>query len=121
MKWLLVLFAAFALSASAADVTGTWKASIETPNGVMENTFVFKAEGNKLTGTLSGPMGERPISKGTVDGDNVSWTVAMEFNGNAFELNYKGKVAGNEMKITMEFPGGGGEGRTFEMIAKKVS
>ncbi len=119
MKWLLVLFAAFALTASAADVAGTWKASIETPNGNMENTFVFKVDGDKLTGTVgSEMMGERPISEGKVDGDNLSWNVKMEFDGNAFEMTYKAKVTGNEMKITMSFPQGD---RTFEMTAKKVS
>jgi opacity protein-like surface antigen len=119
MKWLLVLFAAFAMTASAADIAGTWKASIETPNGSMENTFVFKVDGNKLTGTTSSEMGgERAISDGKVDGDSLSFTVKMEFNGNAFELNYKGKVSGNEMKLTMSFPGGD---RTFEMTAKKTS
>lgn len=119
MKWLLVLFAVFAMTASAADVAGTWKATVETPNGNMENTFVFKTDGAKLTGTLSSEMmGERAISDGKIDGDNLAFTVKMEFNGNAFELNYKAKVTGNEMKITMSFPQGD---RTFEMTAKKVS
>src|SRR5947208_2692478 len=53
MKWLLVLVALFAMVASAADVNGTWKASIETPNGNFEQTFTFKADGNKLTGKVS--------------------------------------------------------------------
>jgi hypothetical protein len=119
IKWVLVLFAAFALTASAADVAGTWKASMETPNGTMENTFVFKVDGAKLTGTLSSEMmGSQPISDGKIDGDNLSFAVKMDFNGNAFELNYKAKVTGNEMKITMSFPQAD---RTFEMTAKKVS
>ncbi len=50
MKRLLVLAAVFALSVLAADVTGTWKATAEGPNGTMERTFVLKAEGDKLTG-----------------------------------------------------------------------
>ena len=51
MKWLLILAAVFAFTASAADVAGTWKATMETPQGAMENTFVFKMDGANLTGS----------------------------------------------------------------------
>ena len=65
MKWLLVLFAAFAFTASAADIAGTWKASTETPNGTFETTFVFKVDGTTLTGsTTNQMMGEKAISEG---------------------------------------------------------
>jgi hypothetical protein len=115
--WVLVLMAVFSLTVMA-DASGTWKASIETPNGAMENTFTFKVEGDKLTGTITmGQMGEGPISEGKVDGDNVSFAVVREFNGNEFRINYKGKVAGDEMKLTGEVVG---RDRTFEMTAKRA-
>src|SRR5450759_201727 len=80
--WVLALMAVCAIVALAADASGTWKASVETPNGTMENTFTFKVEGDKLTGTITmGQMGEAPISEGKVDGDNVSFAVVREFNG----------------------------------------
>ena len=119
MKYLLILIAAFAMTASAADVAGTWKASNETPNGTFETVFVFKVDGTALTGTVSSQMmGEKPISEGKMDGDNVSFVVAASFNGNDVKLNYKGKVEGKEMKITLSLPGGD---RTFDMVAKKTS
>ena len=72
MKWLLVPIALFAITASAADVAGTWKATSETPNGSFETTFVFKVDGEKLTGTTSNQRsGELPISDGKIDGDNL--------------------------------------------------
>ena len=118
MKWLLLLMAVFAVTASAADIAGTWKGTAETPNGSIERTFVFKVEGDKLTGTVTmGQMGEGPISEGKVDGDNVSFAVVREFNGNEFRINYKGKVSGDEMKITGEVVG---RDRTFEMTAKRA-
>lgn len=121
-KWVLVLIAIFALTASAADIAGTWKSSMETPNGTFESTYVFKVDGNKLTGTISmGQMGEAQISEGKVDGDSLSFVVVREFNGDQFKTTYKGKVAGNEMKLTMTFQMQGGEERTVELTAKKVS
>ena len=53
-----------ALAVFAADITGTWKGSIETPGGTFDNTFVLKADGAKLTGTLQGgPGGELKIEE----------------------------------------------------------
>jgi hypothetical protein len=116
--WVLAMMAVFSLVVLAADASGTWKASIETPNGTMENTFTFKVDGDKLTGTITmGQMGEGAISEGKADGDNVSFAVVREFNGNQFRINYKGKVSGDEMKISGEVVG---MDRTFEMTAKRV-
>src|SRR4051794_36385155 len=111
------LMAVFALLAFA-DASGTWKTSIETPNGTMDNTFTLKVDGAKLTGTISmGQMGEAPISEGKVDGDNVTFAVVREMNGNQFRINYSGKVAGDEIKITGEVAG---MDRKFEMTAKRA-
>src|ERR1019366_2437871 len=51
--WILALMAVCSLAALAADASGTWKASLETPNGTMENTFTLKVDGDKLTGTVT--------------------------------------------------------------------
>jgi hypothetical protein len=119
MKWLLVVMAVFALTASAADITGTWKATSEGPNGTMERTFVFKMDGAKLTGeTTSQMMGKSTIMDGKVEGDNVSFTITVKFQENEMKLNYKGKVSGNEIKFTVEGMGGG---QSMVWNAKKVS
>jgi hypothetical protein len=118
MKWLLVLMMGLALTASAADVAGTWKASVETPNGTFESTFVFKVDGTKLSGTVTGPMGEAAISDGKVEEDAVSFSVVRSRDGQEFKLGYKGKVKGNEMMLTLTVPG---MDQGFEMTAKKVS
>src|SRR5579872_592920 len=105
-KLLPVLIAAFASIALADDVAGTWKASIETPNGTVESTFVLKVDGVKLSGTVTSQMGgESAISEGKIDGDKISFVVSREFNGNTFKITYEGSVKGNEMKLTLHFPG----------------
>jgi antitoxin component YwqK of YwqJK toxin-antitoxin module len=119
MKLLLPLIAVLVFTASAADVTGTWKAATETPNGNFETTFKFKADGAKLTGSTSNQfMSDTAISDGKVDGDNISFTVNANFNGNEIKLNYKGKVSADELKLTLEIPG---RDRTIEMTAKRAS
>ena len=119
MKYVLVLLAVFALTASAADISGNWKATAEGPNGPMKRTFVFKVEGTKLTGeTTSSFLGKSTITDGKVEGDVVTFTITAKFQDQEMKLNYKGKVNGNEIKFTVESPAGG---QAIEWNAKKVS
>jgi opacity protein-like surface antigen len=119
VKWLLASMAMFAFAALAADVNGTWKGKTETPNGTVERTFVFKVDGNKLTGESSSNMsGKSEIKDGKIDGDNLSFTIDISIQGYDLELHYKGKVAGDEIKFSVEVPG---SGQTVEYTAKKVS
>jgi hypothetical protein len=117
MKWLLILTALLAFTASAADVTGTWKGTVETPNGTVERTFVFKVAGTTLTGeTTSQMMGKSVINDGKVEGDSISFTIDVKFQENEMKLNYKGKVNGDTIKFTVEGP----NGMTLEYDAKRV-
>ena len=121
MKWLMVLFAASALTAAAADISGNWKATGEFGGQTMERTFVFKVDGNKLTGeTTSSIMGKSTITDGKVEGDSVTFTITAKFQENETKLAYKGKVnaAGNEIKFTVDTAAGG---NTIEWTAKKVN
>jgi hypothetical protein len=124
MKWLVILAATFAAAASAADISGTWRGSAQNQGGTIERTFVFKVDGNKLTGeTTSEMMGKSPITDGKIDGDNVSFTITAKFQDNEMKMNYKGKVSGDTIKLTVDFSGfgGGGGGQTIEWTLKKAS
>jgi len=120
MKRVLILMAVFALAAAAADIAGTWNATAEGPNGNMERTFVFKVDGNKLTGeTTSAMLGKSTITDGKVDGDNLSFTITADLQGTELKLNYKGKVSGADLHLTSERAGDGG-GQSIEWTGKKV-
>src|SRR6478672_965862 len=99
-RWLLILLTVCALTASAADISGNWKATADGPNGSMERTFVFKVEGNKVTGeTTSSIMGKSTITDGKVQGDTVTFTITGRFGDNEMKLDYVGKISasGNEI------------------------
>jgi hypothetical protein len=108
MKKLLFLLLIAALNVVGAEVTGTWKASAEGPQGQMERTFTFKADGSKLTGeTVSQMMGKSTIDNGKVDGDNLSFEIKVKFQDQEMVIQYKGSVKGDTIKMTAELPGGG--------------
>ena len=107
----------------AADVSGKWTAEVPGRQGTQTTTFTFKAEGAKLTGTVSGRQGDTEISEGKVSGDDISFLVVREFNGNTIKMSYKGKVAGDEIKFTRSFDGAGPGGQApppVEFTAKRA-
>lgn len=108
------------MAALAADVNGKWVAQVPGRGGqTREVTFNFKADGSTLTGTVTTPRGDNPISDGKVEGDNISFTQTLEFGGNEVKLLYKGTVSGDEIKFTRSREGG--QGRTQEFTAKRAS
>jgi hypothetical protein len=115
LRLAMTLFVSAVIS-FAGDVSGKYKTSFTTPDGqTREGTMTLKAEGEKLTGSVSGRQSEVEIQEGKVSGDDVSFVVIRNFGGNEVKINYKGKVTGNDIKFTVDF----GQG-SFEMTAKKA-
>ena len=78
-------------------------------NGGQERTLTLtlKTEGEKLTGKLSSPgrqgnVMETEITEGKIKGDEVSFTVVREFNGNKMTSKYNGKVTADTIKGKVE-------------------
>jgi len=116
----MLLMALFAAAAMAADIAGTWKATAEGPNGTMERTFVFKVDGQKLTGeTTSTMLGKSTIANGKVDGDKLEFTITADFQGTELKLSYQGKVAGDTLHLTSAMAGDGG-GQPIEWTGKRT-
>jgi hypothetical protein len=115
MKTLIIL-ALLATSAFAADVDGKWSGSMTTPGGDVNVGFTFKADGAALTGTTTGPDGmDVKITDGKLDGNNVSFTVNLDFGGMPLVLNYKGVLAGTQIKFTIDI-----FGMPLELTVKKI-
>ena len=106
----------------AADASGKWTAEMQGRNGnTMTVTMNLKADGDKLTGTVGGRMGDTDISDGKVEGDTISFTVVREFNGNKITQNYKGKLDGDTIHFTIQSEGGMGGGQERKMDAKRAT
>ena len=87
------------------DVSGKWAFSVETSGGSGTPTFVFKQEGEKLTGHYSGQLGEADLT-GTVKGDAISFTFTAEVQGNKIDAAYTGTVETKDsMKGTVKLVG----------------
>jgi len=108
LKCLLVGLAMLALAgcASAADITGTWKGTAETPAGKVQRTFNFKVDGSKLTGeATSDVLGNSTIQDGKINGDTITFTIDVTIQGNQAKANYTGKIEGDQIKMSVKVEG----------------
>ena len=81
----------------AADVTGAWKGEVKGPDGnSFQLTFNFKQDGAKLTGAVTGPGGDIPITDGKIDGDKISFNVSV----NGVTIQHDGVISADQIKLT---------------------
>jgi hypothetical protein len=117
MRVMAMGFLLLAAPAVAADIDGRWSGTMVTPMGDFPIAFVFKADGDKLTGAMIGMDGaEFPIANGKIEGNNISYTVTLDFGGMALEFTYKGVLTGTELKLNgtvFDMP--------FELVVRKVT
>jgi hypothetical protein len=103
-----------ALAADITNINGKWTAEVQGRNGTVTQTLVLNASGNALTGSFEGARGGAvDISDGTIDGNNVSFKVVREFNGNQFAQQYKGTLSDSgelDLSVSMGARRGGGGG-----------
>lgn len=117
----LVLSLAFTAGAQdkKIDLNGNWKSSFTNQNGQVRATvFKLKVEGDKLTGTVSGRNNDTAIEEGKIKGNEVSFRVTREFNGNKLVLKYTGKVSGDTITGKSETERDG-QTRTRDWVAKR--
>jgi hypothetical protein len=115
LRWTIAVLALGAL-AYAADIDGKWAGEVAGRGGPQTQTLTLKADGGNLTGTVEGGRGGPVnISDGKIDGNNVSFNVVREFNGNSVTTGYKGTVSGSDLKLTIS----GGRGGPMDVTFKK--
>src|SRR5437660_226413 len=113
---LTVIATASAWAASTVD--GKWGWTQMTQNGDVAMTLQLKQEGEKLTGTITRNEQSTEIKEGTIKGQDLSFVVVREFNGQEFKINYKGKLDGDSIKGTTTV-NINGEDRTRDWTANR--
>ena len=116
-----ILGLVLAAHAGAANVAGEWKAEFETQIGVQKYTYTLKQDGDKVTGKansdIAGEKREVELKEGKLDGDTLTFVEIFDFQGNQVRIEYKGKIAGDEIKFTRNV----GEFATEQFAAKRAA
>jgi hypothetical protein len=94
---LAALCALLATSAAAQDISGKWKAEVETPSGKLPLVFEFEITGQKVTGTISNDFLPRfPIQDGLLEDNELSFKLPVQ----SVTLGYKGRLDGETLTLT---------------------
>ena len=114
-----LLGAIFAGAVLAAVISGSWSGTMQMGDNPFTLTYAFKQDGEKLTGTVTGPQGDPlPLNDGKVMGDKVSFFVQVDMGGNPTKFASTGVIKGDEISLTTKAEGGPDFGGP--MVLKRV-
>ena len=83
-----------------AEVAGTWRAEVVLDAGSGAATFTFRQEGETLSGTYSGTLGQANL-RGTQKGDQAEWSFDLAQVGT---VTFKGTLDGtSKMKGSTQY------------------
>src|ERR1700722_13364203 len=92
--WLLVCALPCALP--AGDLSGIWTGQLEDRNGDSQDlSFRFAQTGDTLSGKMYGDNESTPIADGKITGNQVTFSVTNELNGQISKFVYTGTISGN--------------------------
>jgi len=91
-----------ATAAQAQDISGRWQFTVELDVGGGRPTFVFRQNGDTLSGTFEGMFGTADVS-GTIQGDEVEFWFDLQ----GTRAVYTGTVGDNTMSGTCDYSGVG--------------
>lgn len=100
MMRMVCMLALMAGLLAGADISGTWNVTVEIQGNSGTPTFVLKQDGEKITGTYSGLLGEAPVT-GTIRGDQVEFSFQAKGDQVTGKVTYKGTLSGGKMKGTV--------------------
>ncbi|MBI4874426.1 MAG: hypothetical protein HY822_07325 [Acidobacteria bacterium] len=86
-----------------ADISGAWDFTVNTEAGTGNPSFVFQQQGDKLTGTYKGLLGEAKVT-GSLTGDKVAFSLEGQYGGEKIKVEYTGTIESPaSMKGTVRF------------------
>jgi imidazolonepropionase-like amidohydrolase len=87
-------------------LTGTWTVNINLGQSDRSITLNLRQEGDRLTGSISGPLGAGEISNAsTTSAGEVRFTVPVNVEGQTSEATFAGTFANNEIRGSVTIVG----------------
>lgn len=117
---LLVLAVLAGQSVFAADLTGHWLSTRKSSDGQTHETSLWlKADGDLLTGYLSGRDQSEPISEGKISGNEISFVIVRDEFGNMRRVLYRGSVTDGTLQLHMRHPDGWETDTAFNHVSSE--
>lgn len=114
------LLALRALVTAQGSVDGKWAGEVQGGRGPQQITLTLKADGAKLTGSVTGGRGgELPIEEGTIKGAALSFKTKQQGRGGEIVLSWSGTLKGDEIAFKRMAEGGQGQAQEFALKRQK--
>ena len=102
-----------------AKVAGDWDFSFTSPQGAANWRVKFDQAGDTLRGTAATDFGQLEVSDGWITGNDLWFTLYLNFSGQMIQVNFAGVVKGDTVQGNIDVPGAGIQ--PFPFMAVKAS
>ena len=85
------------------DIDGSWRMTIESPDGSSNGTVTFKKDGNSYTGVATSDRmpGNTPLKSVDLDGDNLTFTYTVSVGDMSVEIEVTAKIDADSFSGSM--------------------
>ena len=101
---------------ATANVAGNWDFSFTSPQGAANWRVKFEQFGDTLRGSAATDFGQLEVSDGWITGNELYFTLYLNFNGQSITVNFAGTVKGDTAQGRIEVPGVGVDPFPFTAI-----
>ncbi|HEX6314898.1 MAG TPA: hypothetical protein VFZ73_08565 [Gemmatimonadaceae bacterium] len=89
---------------ATAKVAGDWDFSFTSPQGAATWRIKLDQAGDTLRGTAATDFGQLDVVDGWITGDDMSFTLNLNFQGTPITVNFAGKVKGDTVQGNVGVP-----------------
>jgi imidazolonepropionase-like amidohydrolase len=90
--------AAGARPGATVDPSGEWDLVVRTPQGDMNSRLSLRREGERLTGTLTGPTGATPVQNAAMTGNQLRFTTSLQIGSDTMEATVSATIEGDSIR-----------------------
>jgi hypothetical protein len=104
ISFTLILLCLTAVAAQSGGVTGTWDATLVSPQGTFNVQLILKQDGEKVSGQVKSARGELPL-EGTSNGKEIKLKYTIQFQGSDMLITLTGAIDGPSIKGSADYGG----------------
>ena len=90
-----------------AKIAGNWDFAFTSPQGAANWRIKFDQAGDTLRGSAATDFGQLDVTNGWITGNDMSFTLNLNFNGQMIQVNFAGTVKGDTVQGNIDVPGAG--------------
>ncbi|MCJ7580832.1 MAG: amidohydrolase family protein [Candidatus Aminicenantes bacterium] len=90
---------------TSLDISGKWKAVVDSPMGAMDMTIEFIQDGSNITGSFTSEMGKWNITDGILNGKELTFSISANIMGESMSMEFSGTVDNESLEGNISVQG----------------